>query len=397
MSTPTAIDAEVTRGPFDPGGQPVWPARHELEVSLFGWNAQGGLSANNAVLTDLPRYRDYWHWPIASELLKEAERQGFDAQVQFGLWSGWGGTSGWNDAALDFATAAAASAVATESLGLFSTMHVGYAFHPLHLAKIAASIDFISGGRLGINVVAGQVPRDYRQFGFDEMPSSDVRYAIADEATTLMKYLWTSEVPVNFEGEYFRAQAARVAPRPARRPRPLLMNAGMSDTGLDFACRQVDCAFVSVPGGEIASLRESVEKIHALAAKYGRKVRVAVSCYAVVGATDEEAARTVEWLEENVDREAVAAFLNIYREEAGIELVPQDDPYLGVGRDQFMHIGLGMQSFQLFGGYETVANTLRELSAAGVDHVVVNFFDPMQGVKMMGEHVFPLLAEAGLR
>ena len=64
-----------------------------------------GLSASKAVLADPPRYRDYWHWPTASKLLKEADRIGFDHQVQYGMWKGYGGATQWNDAGLDFATA----------------------------------------------------------------------------------------------------------------------------------------------------------------------------------------------------------------------------------------------------------------------------------------------------
>ena len=105
-----------------------------------------------------PATGDYWHWPTASRMLKEADRIGFDHQVQYGMWKGYGGATQWNDAGLDFATAAAASATVTQRMNLFSTVHVSFAFHPMHIAKMGACIDFISGGRWGLNIVTGLEP-----------------------------------------------------------------------------------------------------------------------------------------------------------------------------------------------------------------------------------------------
>ena len=104
------VKAEVFRGPFDPGGQPETRTGQPMELALFAWNVQSGLSASKAVLADPARYRDYWRWETSSELLREAERIGFDHQVPYGMWSGYGGESGWNEQGLDFATAAAAGA-----------------------------------------------------------------------------------------------------------------------------------------------------------------------------------------------------------------------------------------------------------------------------------------------
>lgn len=391
------VRAEITRGPFDPGGQPEARTGQPLEVSLFGWNAQGGMSPNLAALDDLARFRDYWKWPSARELLIAAERHGFDHQVQFGLWGGWGGRSGWNDAALDFATAATASAVTTNRMGLFSTIHVGYRFHPLHIAKIAATIDHVSGGRLGINIVAGANPADFHKFGFSEVPPSSERYDLCDEFTTLMKYLWTSEDPVTFEGDYFQAYEASLSPRPTRRPRPILMNAGYSDLGLDFACRNCEWIFVAPSSSDLGAVAEKVEAAHRLAAKYGRTVRVAASAYVITGETDDGAGRIVAALEETIDTEAVRSFVDSGLLASGMPASDPGDPYAGLGREAFKGLGMGMGSFQLFGGYETVAETIRSLHKAGVEHLVMGFWEPAAGIAQMGEHVFPILRRMGVR
>lgn len=98
---------------------------------------------------------------------------------------------------------------------MFTTVHIGDDFHPLLIAKITAATDHVSGGRLGVSIVAA-----YAQFGFGDDRNREAiekgvgrtsveRYAMADEFVTLLKYLWTLKDPVDFEGEYFQVYGAQ--------------------------------------------------------------------------------------------------------------------------------------------------------------------------------------------
>ncbi|MFF1690188.1 MULTISPECIES: LLM class flavin-dependent oxidoreductase [unclassified Streptomyces] len=403
------VTAEVLRGPFDPGGQPLVKRDNHLHLSLFAWNVRNGLSASKAVLSDPQRHRDFWEWPTASKLLKEAERSGFDSQLQYGMWSGYGGATGWNDAQLDFATAATGSAAITERLGIYTTIHVGYGFHPVLIGKMTASIDHMSAGRLGVNIVAGSNAADYAQFGLDGPPSQQVRYAIADEFTTALKYLWTSDEPVDFEGEYFTMYGAQVNPRATSRPRPLLIAAAGSDIGLDYATRQCDALFVTSQDNDIEGYAKRAKKIHDMATEHGRKARVCAMCYVVMDESDAKALDTVEWMKSQIDDEALQTWLlraghvlNSERQQLDADQVgtarteeAKTDPYLGIGQKFYESLGLGMGAYRLFGSYETVAHQMIDLYEAGVEQVALCFFDPLKGVQQMREHVIPLLRARG--
>jgi FMNH2-dependent dimethyl sulfone monooxygenase len=408
-SNRNTIKAEVLRGPFDPGGQPSLKRENHMHLSLFAWNVASGLSATKAVLADTKRYRDFWEWPSASKLLREAEAAGFDSQLQYGMWSGYGGASGWNEASLDFATGAAASAAVTDHLGLYTTIHVGYEFHPLLIAKITAATDYISGGRLAVNLVAAQNPVDYRQFGYESVRSNEERYDMADEFTTLLKYLWTADAPVDFEGTYFRTYGAQVNPQPASRPRPILMSAAGSDRGLDFACKHCEALFITAKDSTLEGYTKRAQKLHDMAAKHGREVRICVMCYVVMEDTDSKAAETVDWIREEIDRDALEIWLersgHVLNSEKRIlsdDLIGGDrgeavvDPYLGIGKDLYDDLGLGMGAFKLFGSYETVADRLAWLYEGGIEQVALCFFDPHKGVRQVGEHLLPLLRARGL-
>ena len=166
--------------PFDPGGQPDLENGQPLQLGLFGWNVRGGMTISNAILTDESRLADYWKWDIAQELIKNAERIGFDYQVPFGRWLGSGGETNFNGAALDFLATSSATAQITERMGVVATAHITYGFHPLHIAKFGATVDHMSNGRWGLNIVSGYQAQERAAFGQLENLEHDLAYDMAE-------------------------------------------------------------------------------------------------------------------------------------------------------------------------------------------------------------------------
>jgi FMNH2-dependent dimethyl sulfone monooxygenase len=393
--------ADVLRGPFDPGGQPQTRSGNPLELGFFAWNLSGGMTASKAVLSDIPRLRDFWKWDTALHLNKEAERIGYEYQVPFGRWKGHGGPSGYNDYSLDFLAASACLAPVTTRLGLFSTAHVTYKFHPLHLAKIGATIDHISNGRWGLNVVTGATNnRENRMFGQEPM-DHDQAYDVADEFVTLMKWLWLEE-PIDFEGDYYKAYDATVLPGPTRKPRPVLMNAGNSAVGLDFAAKHCEWAFLT--GRTLDEYRSQVGRVREAAARYRREVRPATMVYIIVAETDEKAREIVKWAEDEVDKEAANSFLfNRTRDpktsfnQRHMQDVAQDDEWGGLGRETYMQFAFGLSAWHIYGGVESVAEQMKQLHDLGLESLLTCFFDPIGGLHLMEDHVLPSLKKMGLR
>jgi FMNH2-dependent dimethyl sulfone monooxygenase len=99
-----------------------------MELSrLFAWNVRSrthGIERRSA--TDPDRLQDFWGvGAVDLACFREAERIGLDSEVQYGMWTGYGGPSRRNNAGYDFASAAAACAAITDRLGIFSTCHGG--------------------------------------------------------------------------------------------------------------------------------------------------------------------------------------------------------------------------------------------------------------------------------
>ena len=136
--------------------------RQPLILGLFLPVQSGGWSASL-----LPRTTD-WRFDYNAALTRRAERLGFDLVFGLAQWTskgGYGGTSKYREDSLDPFIAVAALSAITDRILLISTVHVLFGpWHPLHLAKFGATLDHISGGRWGINVVTGYDPREARMF-----------------------------------------------------------------------------------------------------------------------------------------------------------------------------------------------------------------------------------------
>jgi FMNH2-dependent dimethyl sulfone monooxygenase len=287
-------------------------------------------------------------------------------------------------------------------LNLFSSVHITYKFHPLHIAKIGACIDHISNGRWALNIVTGVNQFEHAAFGNPAGIGHDLSYEMADEFTTLMKYLWSEEQPIDFEGRFYQAYGAVINPKPTRKPRPILMNAGNSDVGLDFACRQCDMVFITAR--TLDGYRARIEEVHRRAASYGRHIRTATMVYVILDATDRLAQQTADWVAEEIDRDVIRGRLEYqknasYGKEFGFSRgnADSDDPWLGLDRESYTRFGLGIGAWPIFASYETAAETLRQLHDIGVESVLMGFFDPLRGLHQMENDVIPILRKMGLR
>ncbi len=101
---------------------------------------------------------------------------------------------------------------------------VGYR-NPAHLAKIAASVDLISRGRLTLGIGAGFFEDEYKQYGWEFPPQPATRIRQMEEAVELILKIWT-EPRTTFHGRYFNVENAILEPKPVQKPRPPVMIAG---------------------------------------------------------------------------------------------------------------------------------------------------------------------------
>src|SRR5438128_11108655 len=174
-------------------------------------------------------------WAYVRRLAQRSEAIGFDLTLIAEL--NLNDIKGPDAPSLDAWSTAAALAAVTERLELM--VAVRPTFHlPALLAKQAANIDHISGGRLSLNVVSSWWSGEARQYGvaFDQ---HDARYARTGEWLEVVTGMW-SQRRFNFAGQYYRVEDATLEPKPLARPRPTLYAGGESEAAKDLIARACD-------------------------------------------------------------------------------------------------------------------------------------------------------------
>ena len=383
--------------PFTPLGDPPAPAdfaesplsgalRQKLMLGLFLPIQAGGWTAST-----LPRGTD-WRFEYNRRLALQAEALGFD--FLFGL-AQWLPKGGYNEVqngdALDsFMTVAALAAVTTRIL-LISTVHVLYGpWHPVHFAKFSATLDHISQGRWGVNVVTGHRAVEHEMFGWNRI-EHDRRYELADEFLAVVKHLWQAEDNTTYTGEKWKMEGAFVTPKPLF-GRPIIVNATGSEAGIAFAARHSDLVFISSPTGTefetaIAALPAHVARVKEAARRIGREVRVLINPLVIPAATDAAAEAYADAI---VARSQPTGF-HAGKFDSDAQAWAKRKDYDGTRQR-----GLGGGNIQIIGGPERIATCLARLSEAGIDGAQLSFFDFAPDLAFFGDQVLPLLRAQGL-
>ena len=360
--------------------------RQPLMLGLFIPLQQGAWSPSTG-----PRGTS-WDFAYNAECTVRAEELGFDLVFGLAQWLGKGGYGGqmrFRESAADPLLVTAGLAPLTRNIILISTVHILYGWHPLHLAKFAASIDHMSGGRWGLNVVTGYKPSEYEMFGLTPI-AHDLRYEMAEEFSRLLRALWTSDDNLTVEGRWWRMKDAFVSPKPVNGS-VLMVNAASSGAGLAYAARHSDLIFVTSPTG--ANLDRACEAlpahnraIKALAAGHGRDVRTIINPHVICRETEREAREQYRAILEHQDPVAADNFYATFMggDQASWKAATREDWVIG-------------GNVHVVGSPEQVVDGFVRLKRAGCDGVQVNFYDYLPDLELFGARVLPLMVQAGLR
>lgn len=139
--------------------------------------------------------------------------------------------------------------------------------NPVLAAKMIATFDQMSGGRIAINLIAGQADQEVLSEGVTY--TKEERYALMAEETAIMKALWTQSGGVDFEGRFHRLKGARAVPKPVQKPYPRFYLGGGSAQAAEISAEHAD---VHLFWGDLPEkIAESIVDLNGRAAKYDRR------------------------------------------------------------------------------------------------------------------------------
>jgi dimethylsulfone monooxygenase len=357
-----------------------------LKIGIFGANCSSGRSA-----TKVP---ERWSasWPDCLALAKMADQAGIDFILPIGRWKGYGGDTDFHGATLETVTWATGLLAATERITVFGTVHAPL-FHPVIAAKEFVTADHVGHGRFGLNIVAGWNDGEFEMFGVQQR-EHEQRYEYAQEWIDAVKKAWGADEDFDFDGQFIKLKKVRAKPKPYGGTRPLIMNAGSTGTGQNFALRNCDAYFTATSASRqsVDATAKMVQDVKRDARAFGREVEVYTVGQVVCRPTQKEADDYYRHaIIDNADWGAVEGMLAL----KNLTRKTLSDTEFEEKRHYFASRAIG--GYPLIGTPDSVAAELANLSQAGVRGIAVSFVAYLDEVPYFCDEVLPRLVKMGVR
>jgi pyrimidine oxygenase len=350
-----------------------------MKLGVFLPNGQNGY----VVSRNAPQYVPTFAHMLA--ITQEAEAAGLDFILSMIKYRGFGGDTGYWDSCLDSIGLTCGLAAATSRIELYATVPM-LGVHPAIAARMIATLNDISKGRAGVNVVTGWNKPEYSQMGL--WPSEDYhdrRYELSEEYLRVMRELWRTGRS-SFSGQFYKLEDCECFPTPGR-DIPIVC-AGQSPKGVAFTAAFAEYNFVF---GSTEKLKRIAQPVLEQSAKLGRTCGTLALVTIIAAETDAEAERQCREIVAGADMDAIG---NIVR-AASMDSNPD-------GTSKHFRDGLtarvedGNLAFMGFpvihGSYQSVAQQiLAQERETGISGMLLTFPDFVPGVRAFGEHILPVI------
>ena len=349
-------------------------------LGTFASNCSGGMT-----VTKVPERWDncFANNLRLAQLLDDA---GIDFMLPIARWIGYGGDTNFHGSVLETMTWATGLLAKTRNINVFATVHTA-ANHPVVVAKQLATIDQISGGRIGLNIVAGWNKPEYEALGLTLPDDHETRYGYAQEWFEIVQALWSRDKSFDWDGKYFKLKNVLGDPRPAT-ALPIL-NAAGSEDGRRFAVRNAN--FLFTPAIDLDRSRDEVAALKGQAASSGKSIDVLTFAHVVCRPTEQEAKDYLEHFgKTHADWDAVDNLVRL--QFAHAQSFPHD--LLALIRDR---MAAGHGGYPLIGTPEQVAGGIIAIHKAGFRGVALSFVDYAEEFPYFRDNVLPILEAHGIR
>lgn len=261
-------------------------------------------------------------------------------------------------------------------------------------ARMAATFDRVSHGRLLINVVTGGDPVELAGDGVHL--SHDDRYNQTDEFLTVWRRIAAGEV-TNFQGDYLNIDGGKILFPPVQKPHPPLWFGGSSPIAQEIAAKHVDVYLTwGEPPEQVAAKIASVRR---LAEDQGRTLRFGIRLHVIVRETDSQAWDAANDLIRYVDEEAITKAQQAYARMDSVGQSRMKDLHNGskealeISPNLWAGIGLvrGGAGTALVGAPDTVRKRILEYADLGIDSFIFSGYPHLEEAYRVAELLFPLL------
>jgi alkanesulfonate monooxygenase SsuD/methylene tetrahydromethanopterin reductase-like flavin-dependent oxidoreductase (luciferase family) len=366
-------------------------ARHPLfgpnrfKLGIFSANCDGGLTMSLAP----ERWRANWDDIVAMSQLADAA--GLEFILPVAKWRGYQGKANIYGRSFETLTHGAALGALTQRIAIFSTVHVPIVT-PAFAAKAIATIDHISHGRAGLNIVCGWNQAEFDLHGVTIDP--ETRYDHGLEWFQIWSRMLQGGPEFDWDGRFFKLKHLSTDPVSVQRPWPVVMSAGFSPRGRDFAARAADALFLNVT--DLDQVPALLADVHDHMARHDRTISVFTMGHVVCRPTRREAEDFFHYFAEDM---ADTDGQDYYRRTRGTATQNVARPFeTRFTRDSGKRFaGAYPGSYPFVGTPDDVAAEMAGMSATGLAGCTVAFVDYLKEIPYFVQEVLPRLEALGLR
>jgi alkanesulfonate monooxygenase len=307
---------------------------------------------------------------------------------------------GWFSGRPDGLQVAAQAASTTDRLGMLVAHRPGF-IAPTLAARMFATLDHFSAGRVALHTISGSSDTEQRRDG--DFLTKEERYARTDEYLDVVKLSWTRSEPFSYDGSYYHVQDALSTTRPVQQPHIPVFFGGSSPAAYRVGGKHADVFMLW--GEPLAETAQQIAAVRAEAAPWGRSPEFSVSFRPILAPTDELAwARAHEILKRikaGGFRQAVATMMpggngsppnaGSQRLLAAADKADRHDRALWTAPARAT--GAAGNSTALVGSPETVAAAILDYLDLGVTRILIRGFEPHEDAIDYGRHLIPLVRQ----
>ena len=355
---------------------------NKFKLGVFSPNCSGGMA-----ITKVPERWDA-SWENNLKLGKMLDDSGIEFILPIARWTGYGGETDFQGSNLETVTWATGLLAATKGITVFATAHASF-HHPIVAAKMFSTMDQVSAGRFGLNIVCGWNKHEYDMFKIELSDSHDVRYSYGQEWCDIIKRIWASNEEFDWDGEYFSLRHVYGNPKPFGGEMPPIMNAGSSDQGQDIAARNADYLFMVLI--DLESGAANVKAIKERAKGHGRDIGVFTTSYVVCRPNQKEAEEYHNYYaNEQADWPAVDRLMELQ----GLHAKSFPPEAFTLFRNRF---AAGHGVYPLVGDPDHIADEMTRFHEAGFSGTTITFVNYTHEFPYFRDEVLPRLEAKGLR
>jgi dimethylsulfone monooxygenase len=360
-----------------------------FKLGIFSANCDGGLTMS------LVPERWRAEWDDIAAMSRVADEAGIEFILPVAKWRGYQGKANVYGRSFETLTHGAALAALTKHIAIFSTVHVPL-LTPAFGAKAIATIDHVSHGRAGLNIVCGWNQEEFDLHGVHI--EQDTRYDHGLEWFQVWSKLLQGGPEFEWDGRFFKLKHCKTDPVSVQRPWPPVMSAGFSPRGRDFAARAADVLFLNVT--ELDQVPPMLADVSTHMARYNRTVSVFTMGHVVCRPTRKDAEDYFHYFaEEMADLEGWDYYLRKRGAEAGSGesriARPFETRFSRSGKGRYL--GAYPGSYPFVGSPDDVAEEMARMSATGLAGCTVAFVDYLKEIPYFVQEVLPRLERLGLR